>query len=82
MTYDFVPLYTYADYKQWEGNWELINGHPHALSPSPLKQHQRVGKKLLVEMDELLETGTGCKDCEVFYELDWIVSNDTIVRLM
>ncbi len=80
MTYDFVPLYTYADYEQWEGNWELINGHPHAISPSPLRKHQVISKKFIVAFDELLESDNSCKDCSVYFELDWIVSNDTIVR--
>lgn len=78
--YQYIPRYTYADYAQWEGNWELIYGYPHSMSPSPLKSHQRVGKKLLGKIDELLETETGCKDCELFYELDWIVSKETTVR--
>jgi len=28
----------------------------------------------------LSELNSVCKDCEVFYELDWIVSEDTVVR--
>lgn len=36
-----IPRYSYADYAQWEGNWELINGYPHAMSPSPALKHQR-----------------------------------------
>ncbi len=78
--FEYIPRYTYKDYALWEGHWELIDGHPHSMSPSPLKQHQRVGKKLLGVLDELLETGGACKDCEVFYELDWIISDDTTVR--
>jgi hypothetical protein len=30
-----LPHYTYADYVQWEGKWEVIDGVPHAMSPAP-----------------------------------------------
>ncbi|KHF29799.1 hypothetical protein LR68_01584 [Anoxybacillus sp. BCO1] len=33
-------LYTYADYIQWEGQWELINGKAYNMSPSPTWEHQ------------------------------------------
>ena len=29
----FIPHYTYEDYKQWKGNWELIDGTPFAMFP-------------------------------------------------
>jgi hypothetical protein len=32
--------YSYTDYKLWEGNWELVNGYPYAMSPSPKREHQ------------------------------------------
>lgn len=78
--YEFIPKYTYNDYAQWQGDWELISGYPHAMSPSPKKNHQRAGKKLIGKLDELLEENSHCKQCEVFYDLDWIISDDTIVR--
>ncbi len=28
----YRPHYTYNDYCQWEGKWELIEGIPYALS--------------------------------------------------
>ncbi|NNU95813.1 Uma2 family endonuclease [Anoxybacillus sp. EFIL] len=33
-------LYTYADYVQWDGRWELINGKAYNTSPSPTWEHQ------------------------------------------
>ena len=33
------PHYTYDDYKNWQGDWELIRGVPYAMAPSPLKTH-------------------------------------------
>lgn len=29
-----LPHYTYEDYKQWEGRWELIYGIPFAMAPA------------------------------------------------
>ena len=37
-----LPNYTYADYAQWEGRWELMDGVPFAMAPSPSFQHQSV----------------------------------------
>jgi hypothetical protein len=30
-----LPHYTYVEYEQWEGQWELIEGIPYAMSPLP-----------------------------------------------
>ena len=32
----YVETYTYEDYKRWEGDWELIDGVPLAMAPSPI----------------------------------------------
>ena len=31
--HEYLPHYTYEDYCMWEGNWELIDGIPYAMSP-------------------------------------------------
>jgi len=74
----YLPYYTYEDYKQWEGDWELINGIPYAMAPSPLKKHQLVAVKIVNQIFEQLK---GCpEDCQVIFEVDWIISRDTVVR--
>jgi len=35
-----LPNYTYDDYVQWEGKWEVIEGIPFAMSPAPRFNHQ------------------------------------------
>jgi hypothetical protein len=45
-----LPHYTYADYKHWEGNWELIEGIPYAISPAPLPKHQYIASNLTGEL--------------------------------
>jgi len=32
----YRPYYTYDDYCQWEGRWELIEGMSYAMSPLPV----------------------------------------------
>jgi Uma2 family endonuclease len=72
-----IEYYTYDDYKHWEGDWELINGIAYAMSPSPVKKHQKLSgyifRDLLSQIDE-------CDRCEVVYEFDYKVSEDTILR--
>jgi Uma2 family endonuclease len=76
---EIIPRYTYKDYALWEGYWELINGHPYAMSPSPKAKHQITGKKIIYLLESLLITKKHC-DCQVIYELDWVLNDSTIVR--
>jgi Uma2 family endonuclease len=75
----FNPHYTLSDYEQWEGNWELWNGVAVAMTPSPFGKHQKALTKLAHSMMSALEQ-SACGDCEVVVELDWIISEDTVVR--
>lgn len=78
--YEYIPRYTYADYAQWEGNWELISGYPHAMSLSPVRKHQLVYTELTVALHNAIKNSKDCNDCRVIQDLDWIVSDDTVVR--
>ena len=35
-----LPHYTYDDYIQWEGQWELIDGIAYAMVPAPSVEHK------------------------------------------
>jgi Uma2 family endonuclease len=72
-----LPHYTYSDYKQWEGRWELINGVPYAMSPLPSLNHQRASSNIDVHLKNLLRK---CNRCEAFIPIDWKVSEDTVVQ--
>lgn len=72
--------YSYNDYKLWEGNWELVNGYPYALSPSPNRVHQLYCSKFCQQMGNVLRTNKSGCDCEIYFELDWIVNDNTVVR--
>ena len=72
--------YSYNDYKLWEGNWELINGYPYAMSPSPKRSHQNFSGKFSRQLGNILEREKLTCNCEVYYELDWIITDNTVVR--
>ena len=73
----YRPYYTYEDYCQWEGSWELIEGMPYAMCPAPVPSHQRVGALLCNLFSEALQK---CKKCKVFLPLDWKIREDTLVQ--
>ncbi len=69
--------YTVKDYEQWEGDWELIDGSPYAMAPSPMVTHQSVNGKIFIELDRSLDN---CPNCQALFETDWEVNSDTVVR--
>jgi|AACY02.2.fsa_nt_gi Uncharacterized protein conserved in cyanobacteria len=74
----YVPRYTLADYQQWPGDWQMIDGVAIAMTPSPFGPHERVVSRLSRTIGNQLEQcGVGC---EVYTNLDWIISDDTVVR--
>lgn len=74
----YIPHYTVDEYRQWEGDWELIDGVAIAMTPSPFGPHERVVSRLSFEIQTQLRS-RGC-GCEVYTNLDWIVSDDTVIR--
>ncbi len=71
------PRYTYEDYKQWEGKWELIEGFPYAMSPSPSPKHQLISNNIARELGNKLEN---CTECRALLPVDWKISEDTVVQ--
>jgi len=72
-----IEYYTYNDYKLWKGDWELIDGIPLAMSPVPLRKHQLLASELIYHFRNQLDD---CLECEVLGEIDYKVSDDTILR--
>ena len=72
-----IEHYTYDDYKKWEGAWELIDGFPLAMAPAPMRKHQSLATEIMYNLREQLEE---CTQCEVLGEIDYKVSDDTILR--
>lgn len=73
-----VPYYTLDDYRHWKDEWELIDGVPFAMSPSPFGPHERIVSRLAFQLQQQIQANR-C-DCQVYTNLDWIVSNDTVIR--
>ena len=72
-----LPHYTYNDWVNWKGQWELIEGIPYAMSPMPAPKHQRIGANILIEFGNKLKN---CKHCHVYQPLDYKVSDEIIVQ--
>lgn len=79
----YEPRYTVADYRHWEGHWELWNGFPVAMTPSPFGRHAKAltdaAAAFKQAVDAARAAGDGC-DATVLAEIDWIISADTVVR--
>lgn len=75
----YLPQYNFKDYQGWEGDWELIEGIPYAMSPSPFRKHQKTLFKLARYFDDAIDKGS-CNSCEALGELDWIIDENTVVR--
>ena len=70
--------YTYADYINWEGAWELIDGTPISMAPAPMRIHQQIARELLFALNS--EMKEECTRCEILYEVDWKITEETVLR--
>ncbi len=75
----YIPKYTVEDYKIWQGDWELIDGIPFAMAPSPFGKHQKIIGKIITEINKQIYE---CPEKEIsaYVELDWIVNDTTVLR--
>ncbi len=74
---EYLPHYTYEEYREWEGDWELIKGMPYAMAPAPSIRHQRISQKLAYLLEEALRQ---CKQCLALVAVDWKIAEDTVVQ--
>ena len=72
-----IEYYTYDDYKQWEGEWELIDGVAYAMAPAPMKKHQSIATEMIYNLRAQIEH---CPKCEVLREIDYKVDDYTTVK--
>jgi len=72
-----LPHYTYDDYVQWEGDWEIIHGVPYAMAPSPVIKHQWISSKIDRQLGEVLKD---CEKCEILLAVDWQITEETVVQ--
>lgn len=78
--YDNFQYYTYEDYKEWEGRWEIIHGVAYAMAPAPYPKHQDIVFNMAYELKKEIK----CKDasnCKVTISpIDWKISESTVVQ--
>lgn len=74
----YFPRYTVDDYAAWEGEWELLDGIPVAMTPSPFGGHAAMLSRAAALLWNAVDA-SGC-DATVLAEIDWIVARDTVVR--
>jgi|ERR1035437_4351496 Uma2 family endonuclease len=72
-----LQTYTVQDYHQWEGDWELIDGCPVAMAPSPAFEHQQLSAHIFRQLDEALDD---CPRCQALFEIDVEFSDINVVR--
>jgi len=75
----FLPYYTYEDYCNWDGRWELIEGIPFAMSPAPTPRHQWLLANIITELRIALRKSK-CKHCKLYDFLDIKIEEDTILQ--
>ena len=73
-----IVNYTYDDYCNWEGEWELIDGIAVSMSPAPVKKHQRLAGEIFILLNNTINQE--CSECEILYEVDWKVNEETVLR--
>ncbi len=76
-TYRELPHYVYDDYVLWEGSWELIEGIPYAMTPSPGYRHQRISQIISYLLEDALQE---CEYCRAILPMDWKITEDTVVQ--
>jgi Uma2 family endonuclease len=72
-----IPHYTYEEYKNWKGKWEIIYGTVFSLLPTPTIKHQQISNHIAWILNEQTEN---CKNCHALLPVDWKISEDTIVQ--
>ena len=74
-----LPYYTYKDYCNWEGRWELIGGIPFAMSPAPSPRHQWLMANIISELRNAIKKAK-CKHCKVYDFIDVKIEEDTVLQ--
>jgi Uma2 family endonuclease len=72
-----IEYYTYDDYVQWEGKWELIGGLPMMMAPSPMITHQAIANMFAFELTSSINE---CPNCLVLGKEDWKIGEDTVLK--
>ena len=74
-----IPQYTVEDLEQWEGKWELWDGVPIAMAPSPFIPHGKLAGLLIHLLIDQMNR-QACDNCHLLTEIQWEISEDTAPR--
>ena len=74
----YVPHSTVADHAAWEGDWELLAGVAVAMTPSPFGRHAELLSRMAATLWNSIDASG--RKATVLAEIDWVVSDDTVVR--
>ena len=74
-----LPHYTYEDYCNWEGRWELIDGIPFAMNDAYPPKHQLISASISSELSTAIKK-SGSKDYKVYGHIDVKISEDLILQ--
>lgn len=72
-----LPCYRVSDYEQWQGDWELIDGIPYAMSPAPNIAHQLISANI---HGQLFQRLAHCCHCKPLLPVDWKIDDETVVQ--
>ena len=77
----YTTHYTVEDYQHWEGEWELWDGLAVSISPSPFAKHGKALVNLASKLQTAINENATCQEkVEIVAEVDWNVSDTTVVR--
>lgn len=72
-----LPNYTYDDYCQWEGRWEIIDGIPYAMSPMSSPRHQLLANEIGALLSNHFKSQKS--HCRVYQAVDVRINDHTVV---
>jgi Uma2 family endonuclease len=74
-----LPHYTYQDYLEWEGRWEIIEGIPYAMSPAPTPRHQWLKVNVMSELRNAIKKSK-CGHYKVYDFIDFKPQEDIVIQ--
>lgn len=75
--FSYIQKYTFEEYKNWEGKWELIDGTPYAMVPLPSIKHQNISGNIHALLKMQLEN---CEKCTPLLPVDWKIDEETVLQ--
>jgi Uma2 family endonuclease len=77
LKHKYLPHYTYDDYVNWEGKWELIYGIPYSMAPAPGMHHQEINLNIATILKSLL---ADCNKCKAYLPIEYKFADDAVLQ--